>query len=217
MSRTRTRRQYLRAVAGVGGSTALVAGCLGGGNGGGARGCDIEDEPTVSELPAPALGPSDADVRVEAFEDFACPHCATYSLEVFPDIRSEYIESGVVRYEFHDLPIPVDEQWSWQAASAARGVQDETDDATFFEYSHALFENQDDFSRELITDLADEVGAPGCAIQADAVNETYRPVLEADRQRAVDRGAQGTPAIYVAGQSVSPSYDAIASAIEAER
>jgi len=171
----------------------------------------------VSELPAPTLGPSDADVTVTAFEDFACPHCATYSLEVFPDIRSEYVESGVVRYEFRDFPIPVDEQWSWQAASAARGVQDETDDATFFEYAHALFENQNDFSQGLITDLAKEVGAPGCAIQADAVNETYRPVIEADRQRAVDRGAQGTPAVYVAGRSVSPSYDAIANAIEAER
>ena len=210
----RTRRGYLAAAAGVG--LGATAGCLGGGNSG-SNGCTIEDEPTVSELPAPTLGPSDADVTVLAFEDFACPHCATYSLEVFPQIRSEYVESGVVRYAFHDFPIPVDEQWSWQAASAARGVQDETDDETFFEYSHALFENQSDFSQDLITELANDIEAPGCAIQADAVNETYRPVVEADRQRAVDRGAQGTPAIFVAGRAVSPTYDAISSAIEAER
>ena len=210
----RTRRGYLAAAAGVG--LGATAGCLGGGSSG-ASGCTIEDEPTVSELAAPTLGPSDADVTVLAFEDFACPHCATYSLEVFPQIRSEYVESGVVRYEFHDFPIPVDERWSWQAASAARGVQDETDDETFFEYSHALFENQGDFSQARITELANDVEAPGCAIQADAVNETYRPVIEADRQRAIDRGAQGTPAIFVAGRAVSPTYDAIASAIEAER
>jgi len=210
----RTRRQYLRAVAGTGG-TALVAGCLGGGRG--TSDCDIEDEPTVSDLPAPTLGPSDAEVTVVAFEDFACPHCATYSLEVFPDLRAEYVETGVVRYEFRDFPIPVDERWSWQAASAARGVQDEVDDSAFFEYAHALFENQNDYSPTLVTDLANDVGAPGCAIQADALNETYRPVIEADRQRAVDRGARGTPAIFVAGRSVEPSYDAIAGAIEAER
>jgi protein-disulfide isomerase len=210
----RTRRAYLAAAAGIG--LGATAGCLGGGSEG-ANGCTIEDEPTVSDLPAPTLGESDAPVTVAAFEDFACPHCATYSLEVFPKLRSEYVDAGVVSYEFHDFPIPVDEQWSWQAASAARGVQDETDDATYFEYAHALFENQRDFSAGLITDLADDVGAPGCAIQADAVNETYRPVVEADRQRALDRGAQGTPAIYVAGRSVRPTYDAIASAIEAER
>jgi len=214
----RTRRAYLAAVGGVG--LGATAGCLGGGNNGGnsgANGCTIEDEPTVSSLPAPTLGPSDADVTVAAFEDFACGHCATYSLEVFPDIRAEYVETGVVRYEFHDFPIPVDDQWSWQAASAARGVQDEMDSAAFFEYTHALFENQSDLSAGLITDLANDVGAPGCAIQADAVNETYRPVVEADRQRAIDRGAQGTPAVYVNGRSVSPTYDAIAGAIEAER
>ena len=207
----RTRRAYLAAAAGVG--LGATAGCLGGGSSG-ANGCTIEDEPTVSELPAPTLGSSDAGVTVMAFEDFACPHCATYSLEVFPQLRSEYVDPGVVSYEFHDFPIPVDEQWSWQAASAARGVQDEMDDAAFFEYAHTLFENQGSFSAGLVTDLANDVGAPGCAIQADAVNETYRPVVEADRQRAVDLGAQGTPAIYVDGRPVSPTYDAIASAIE---
>ena len=211
----RTRRAYLAAAAGVG--LGATAGCLGGGGSSGANGCTIEDEPTVSELPAPTLGSSDAGVTVMAFEDFACPHCSTYSLEVFPQLRSEYVEPGVVRYEFHDFPIPVDETWSWQAASAARGVQDEVDDATFFEYTHALFENQGSFSAGLVTELANDVGAPGCAIQADAVNETYRPGVEADRQRAVDLGAQGTPAIYVDGRPVSPTYDAIASAIENAR
>ncbi|MFB6256669.1 MAG: thioredoxin domain-containing protein [Haloplanus sp.] len=132
----RTRRAYLAAAAGLG--LGATAGCLGGSSGG-ANGCTIEDEPTVGELPAPTLGSSDAGVTVMAFEDFACPHCATYSLEVFPQLRSEYVEPGVVRHEFHDFPIPVDETWSWQAASAARGVQDETDDATILlDHRHLL-------------------------------------------------------------------------------
>jgi protein-disulfide isomerase len=210
-----TRREYLATVAGVVGLGA-TAGCLGGGERG-TDDCTIEDEPSVSELPAPALGSDDASVTVAAFEDFSCPHCATYSLEVLPEIRAEYVETGVARYEHHDFPIPVDERWSWQAASAARGVQDETDDATFFEYAHDLFENQDAYAAGLLTDLANDVGAPGCAIQADALNETYRPVLEADRQLGIDRGVEGTPAVFVAGRPVRPTYDAIAAAIEAER
>jgi protein-disulfide isomerase len=210
-----TRREYLAAATGVG-AVGLTAGCLGGG-GGGTDDCSIEDEPTVAELPPPRLGAADAAVTVAAFEDFSCPHCATYSLEVVPDLRSEYVESGVIRYEHHDFPIPVDERWSWQAASAARGVQDEADDAAFFEYAHALFENQGDLSAGLITDLADDVEAPGCAIQADALNETYRPVIEADRQAGIEGGVEATPTVFVAGRAVSPTYDAIASAIEAER
>ncbi|WP_338737968.1 DsbA family protein [Haloplanus salilacus] len=210
----RTRRAYLAATAGLAG---LSAGCLGGGGGGGTEDCDAGDEPTVAELPAPTLGPDDPDVTVAAFEDFSCPHCATFSLEVIPELRSEYVEPGVIRFEHHDFPIPVDERWSWQAGSAARGVQDEVGDEAFFEYAHALFENQGDFSPALITDLAEDVGAPGCAIQADAVNETYRPVLEADRQSGLDSGVEGTPGVFVGDRLVEPTYDAISAAIEAQR
>jgi len=208
----RSRRAYLAATAGLAG---LSAGCLGGG-GGGTEDCDIGDEPTVAELPAPTLGSDDADVTVAAFEDFSCPHCATFSLEVLPELRSEYVEPGDARFEHHDFPIPVDERWSWQAGSAARGVQDEVGDGAFFEYAHALFENQGDFSPRRITDLANDVDAPGCAIQADALNETYRPVLEADRQLGIDSGVEGTPGVFVAGRQVEPTYDAISAAIESQ-
>ncbi|WP_251331057.1 thioredoxin domain-containing protein [Haloplanus pelagicus] len=210
-----TRREYLTATVGVAG-LAATAGCLGG-ESAGTDDCTIETEPTVSSLSAPSLGPADADVSVVAFEDFSCPHCATFSLDVLPEIRSEYVEPGAARFEHRDFPIPVDERWSWQAASAARGVQDETDDTTFFEYAHDLFANQGDYSPRLITDLANDAGAPGCAIQADALNETYRPVVSADRESGIESGVEATPTVFVAGRPVEATVDAIAAAIDAER
>jgi protein-disulfide isomerase len=206
-----TRRGYLAAVA-AGGAIGL-AGCIGGASGGRA-GCEPTDEPTVDSVPAPVLGDPDAAVTVMAFEDFACPHCATYSLEEFPTLRSEYIDPGDVRYEFYHFPIPVDEKWSWEAASAASGVLDETDTATFYEFTHGVFESQDDMSYETIRTAAEDAGAPGCAVVNDAANESYRPVAEADRQRAVDMGAGGTPAIYVDGRSVRPTAEDVGAAIE---
>jgi protein-disulfide isomerase len=210
--RRRTRREYLAAVAA--GGTLGVAGCLGGGSGG-RGGCEPTDEPTVSELAAPVLGDPDADVTVVSFEDYACPHCATYSLEEFPTIRSQYVDPGDVRYEFRDFPIPVSEKWSWEVASAARGVQDEVDAATFFEFAHGVFESQGNFSYDTIRSLAEDVGAPACAVVNDAANQSYRPVVEADRQRAVDRGAQGTPAVYVDGRAVQPTAESVGAAIDA--
>ncbi|MGM0591732.1 MAG: thioredoxin domain-containing protein [Halobacteriota archaeon] len=209
---SRTRRAYLAAAAGV--ATGGLAGCLGTFTGGGRR-CEISDEPVVEELPPPVLGDPDADLTVMAFEDFACVHCRTYSLEVFPTIREEYVDTGDIRYEHHDFPIPVNRRWSWRAPSAARGVQDSMDDETFFEFAHDLFENQSDYSMNLITDLADGVGADGCAIRADAENETYRPVIETDQQLATSLGAGGTPAIYVGNQPVRPTVPDIRAAIDA--
>ena len=217
-----TRRAYLAASGTVLGG---VAGCLGGGSGGpsepdsqttaGANGCTLQQTEKVEELPTPTLGDDNAGVVMKVWEDFSCPHCATFTLEVLPKLRSEYVESGEVRYEHYDFPIPIDEKWSWAAASAARGVQDATDENTFFEYAHKLFENQGSYSMSLVTQLANDVGAPGCEIQADAVYLTYEPVLQATRQAGVDMGLEGTPAVYVNGESVKPSYEAVSAAVDA--
>jgi protein-disulfide isomerase len=206
-----TRRALL---AGAGAAVAATAGCLGSITGGGGDSdCDLSARQPVQSLPAPALGPEDASVTIMAFEDFSCPHCRTYHLEELPSIEAEVV-GGDVRYEHHDLPIPVSQQWSWAAAGAARAVQDSTDDETFFAYAKSLFENQSSYSMSLVQSLADEVGADGCDVRAAAENGRYRPVLEADRQAGLDMGVQGTPTLFVDGQQVNPTFDAVRSAVE---
>ncbi|WP_136588924.1 DsbA family protein [Salinigranum halophilum] len=208
-----TRRALLT---GAGATLAATAGCLGSVTGSGGSSdtdCDLSARPTVESLPTPALGPEDASVTVMAFEDFSCPHCQTYHLEEFPAIERDLV-GGDVRYEHHDLPIPVSQQWSWAAAGAARAVQDSTDDETFFAYAKSLFENQGSYSMSLVESLANDVGADGCDVRAAAANDRYRPVLEADRQRGLDMGVQGTPTVFVNGREVNPTFDAVRSAVE---
>ena len=207
-----TRRALLTTLGGS--ATIGLAGCLGGvGGSGDLEQCGNTDEPTVSELPSPTKGPEDAPVVVKAWKDFSCPHCATFALEVLPKIEENYINDGKVRYEHHDLPLPMN-RWSWDVPSAARGVQDSMDDETFFEFADAMFEKQGDYSMDLIQRTATDVGADGCAIRGDAANETYKPVLEADKQRALDKGAQGTPAVYIKGNLVRPTWEDVKAAIE---
>jgi protein-disulfide isomerase len=203
-------------LAATGAGLAGVAGCLGGGGPdvSGSGDCQIESEPTVSELPPPVAGDPEADVTVMVFEDFACPHCRTYHLDVLPTIRSEYVEPGQIRYEHRDLPIPVSERWSWWVASAARGVQDTVGDGAFFEFASLAFERQSDFSLGTVADAARSVGADPCAIQNDAANEVYRPVLETDRTTAQDLGVSGTPGAFVNGQPVEATADAMRAAID---
>jgi len=199
-----TRRSYLAA---VGGAAALgtTAGCLGGGGSASALpdGCDVGSLDSVSSLPRPALGPEDAPVTVEVFEDYACPHCQTFTQETYPRIKSEYIDPGEVRYRFFDFPIPVDEEWSWKAASAARAVQDRTDAETFFAFAKGVYDNQSRLSEEghqVVHDLANDLDVDGCTVAAAAEQEPYRAVVEADRQEGADRDIPGTPAVFVNGE-----------------
>lgn len=197
----RTRRSVLAALGGA--TTVGLAGCLGSlGGGSGLESCDIpENGETVSDLPSPVAGNADADVVVKAWEDFACPHCAEYSLNVFPGLKSDYADPGKIRYEQHDFPF-LSAKWSWAAASAARGVQETVDDETYFEYAHELFSNQSKYSMDLVQKLATQAGADGCTIRAAAVNETYKPVLEADKSKGKSAGVEGTPAVFVNDQQI---------------
>lgn len=210
-----TRRSLLATLGGT--ATVGLAGCLGGASGSEAGNCDIADSvDPVQELPTPTLGPDDAAVTVKVWKDFSCPHCATFAEDVLPKIRSNFVESGDVQYEHHDWPLPVSEKWSWAIPNAARGVQDSIDDETFFEFAELMFANQGSYSMDLVQEKAAEVGADGCDIRGDAINEPYRPVLEADAERAQNRGARGTPAVYVNGTSVNPTWEDVKAAIESE-
>ncbi|MFB6177969.1 MAG: DsbA family protein [Halobaculum sp.] len=215
IQRDGTRRKYLAAVAA--GGAASLGGCLGVlGGGGSSYDCSGEGGEKVTEAPQPALGSSDAPVTVKVWEDFSCPHCKTFSLDVFPKIREEYVSTGKVRYEHHDFPIPVRE-WAWGAASAGRAVHEATDAETFFAFAKEVFSRQNNYGMGALGKSAEAVGAEPCTPILAAKNGTYRPVIEADRQRGSEMGVQGTPAIFVDGEQLttdSRGFDAVSSLIE---
>ena len=197
-----TRRTFVAAsTAGVVG----VAGCLGG------NGFTLEGE---SPLPAPVAGDPDADLTVKVFEDFACPACAQFKLQLYPQLERSYVEPGAIRYEHHDFPIPVDEQWSWAIAGAARSVQEQGGDEEFWSFTGEVYRHQNDYSYDVVESVAAEVGVDGDRARNDAEDGTYRSALEAAADRAGDAGVQGTPTVVVDGQIVDSDPASIMDAIE---
>ncbi|MDX1746787.1 MAG: thioredoxin domain-containing protein, partial [Halobacteriales archaeon] len=108
-------------------------------------------------------------------------------------------------------------RWSWQAASAARAVQDTVDDEAFFSYAHRLYERQGQYSLSVIGEQAEAVGADPDTVRQAADKETYRPVLEADRELGTQLDLQGTPQVYVNGTRIDGyGYETVAAAIESQ-
>jgi protein-disulfide isomerase len=170
---------------------------------------------TADSLATPVAGDPDAAVTVAVYEDFACPHCRTFNEDVYPQLQSAYVEPETIRYEHHDLPIPVDETASWQAPSAARAVQSIAGDDAFYEYVHLLFANQRSLGPDTYASLAGEVGADGETVRSAAVNRRYDETVRADRQAGIDRGVEGTPTAFVNDEQVDATYEALSDAIDA--
>jgi len=58
-------------------------------------------------LPEMALGPANASVRITEYASMTCSHCAAFNANVFPKIKSEYIDTGKVRYVFREFPLDI--------------------------------------------------------------------------------------------------------------
>ncbi len=211
-----SRRQILSLGAAAGVSS--LVGCLGGSGtdgGDGAGSVDTPDQP----LPHPTAGDPDAPVTVGVYSDFACPHCQRFNQEILPTIWEEYVEPGEIAYTHFDFPIPVNETVSWEAPSAARSIQVQSDLATYFEYVDRLFANQLSLGPAKYASLADELGADGQRTRDAAENQRYKPTVSADRQGGIDRGVDSTPTVYVNDVDVANKYgsygaDVIADEIE---
>jgi len=51
------------------------------------------------------IGPDDAIVKIKVFSSLTCPHCANFHIEVVPEIKKKYIESGKAQIIFIDFPL----------------------------------------------------------------------------------------------------------------
>jgi protein-disulfide isomerase len=53
------------------------------------------------------LGSDTAPVVVVSFSDFECPFCIRFAKDVFPALRTDYVDSGRVQFAFRHLPLPI--------------------------------------------------------------------------------------------------------------
>jgi protein-disulfide isomerase len=209
-----TRRQIL--VGAAAGTTAL-AGCLGG---------DSSDDDQASDgsidgnedVTRPVKGDPGADVTLEVYTDFACPHCQTYVLEDAETIHSEYTASEQIRYEHRNLPIPVADPESYEAANAARAVFEEGGNAAFWEYDVRLYEEQGRLvsdAPDIYGELATEVGVDADTVQSAGVDQTYSDIISADYDRALELDLGGTPGFILNGDVIGSGNNAVSDVMSA--
>ncbi len=50
-----------------------------------------------------ALGSPDAKVKIVEYLSFTCPHCEHFHAEIFPKLKADYIDTGKVLIEYHEV------------------------------------------------------------------------------------------------------------------
>jgi len=52
-----------------------------------------------------SIGSPDAKVTVKVFSSLTCPHCANFHTAVFNNLKRDYIDKGLVKFEHHAFPL----------------------------------------------------------------------------------------------------------------
>ncbi len=52
-----------------------------------------------------SIGNIEAKVTVKVFSSLTCPHCANFHTEIFYNLKKDYIDKGLVKFEHHAFPL----------------------------------------------------------------------------------------------------------------
>ena len=52
-------------------------------------------------------GDKSAKVTIIAFESLTCSHCADFHKNVYPDLKKDFIDKGLVKIEFRNFPLDI--------------------------------------------------------------------------------------------------------------
>ncbi len=153
-------------------------------------------------LPDMALGPTDAKVTIIEYGSLTCPHCAAFNKDVFPKIKSEYIDTGKVRYVFREFPRdPKDAAGSMLARSIAGD-----DCAKYFAVVDVVFRQQDEFlekTTETLTRIGRQAGLSQQAVETCLKDQALLDKLIADRKFALEvLNIPGTPTFFINGEMI---------------
>ena len=53
------------------------------------------------------VGNKDAKISIIAFESLTCSHCANFHKDVYPQLKKEYLDTGLAKIEFRHFPLDV--------------------------------------------------------------------------------------------------------------
>ena len=151
-------------------------------------------------LPDMALGKDKAPITIIEYSSLTCPHCAAFEENVFPMLRSKYIDTGKVRFDSREFPL---EPKAAAASMLARCIA-ANDAPRYFDAVTMLFKQQDavvEHTVETLKDIGGHFGMSEQDVDACEKNQDQLDKLSADQKFAFDQlKVDATPTFFINGE-----------------
>ncbi len=145
-------------------------------------------------------GRADAPVTIVKYASLTCPHCRKFHLEVFPELKRTYIDTGKVRFILREFPIG---KTSGTATIALRCAKPEKYLDLYGKYlaQQASWVSQE-VRPEPIFAVAAQVGMKRAEFDACLQNQGMIDGLKWIKDRGRKLGIIGTPNFFIQGKLI---------------
>jgi protein-disulfide isomerase len=177
---------------------------------------------TIDTADQPTRGNPQAKVHIVVFEDLKCIACKHFNNTILPDLKKQYLDTGIAKYTVVNLAfIP----GSIPAANAARCIYKQNPDG-FFTFVDNVYlnqppENEDWATLPRLMQFADVVpGVDKDKLSKCIYDSPYTDFIQNNLKMAAKLQGPSvqTPAVYVNGHYIDPpTFSNLRKAIDAER
>jgi len=169
---------------------------------------DLTDDDAV-------LGDPNAPVTFVQFGGFWEVYSYAFYIDTFPTIKSQYIDTGKVKYVFRDFPLIELFPFDYLAAESAECVGELGGNDAYFSMYNALFSSLEEPSYELFNQLALDLGYDihGCLDSGKMAGE-----VGLDYYDATQLGVDASPTFFINDQMIvgAQNYEVFQVVIEQE-
>jgi protein-disulfide isomerase len=157
-----------------------------------------------------SIGSPDAKVIVKVFSSLTCPHCANFHSTIFNNLKNDYIDKGLVRFEHHAFPLDL------AALNAEVVVRCQKNNDKKFKLLEEMYNKQKLWAVgsdiDKINDLIKKVGADFdlseqkmniCLKDTNAQDEILNQRIEAQKKYKIE----STPTIIINEKKYSGKVD----------
>lgn len=150
----------------------------------------------------PTRGSADAPVTVVEFADFQCPACGTFAATIEPGILKDYIDTGKVKFVYHDFPLTQHKN-AVPAAEAARCAGDQS---AFWPMHDLLYATQAQWETSaqpgtIFAGYADQLKLDRNAFDQCVSTGKYRAVVQTAYDASLKAGINQTPTFVIDGKA----------------
>lgn len=153
----------------------------------------------------PMLGSKDAPVTIIEFADFQCPFCKEFQDKAFQQIKTKYIDTGLVKFYFLHFPFLGPE--SDLAANASECARKQN---KFWEFHDLLYkaqkaENSGALGDTVLSKLAKESGMNQVNFNSCISNDETTNTVQMQLQVGKEAGVVATPTLLINGKKIEGS------------